>query len=24
VKSAGGEPNENKDSWMSRAFKGLG
>jgi outer membrane protein assembly factor BamD len=23
VKSAGGEPNENKDSWMSRAFKGL-
>ena len=24
VKSAGGEPNENKDSWMSRAFRGLG
>jgi outer membrane protein assembly factor BamD len=24
VKSAGGEPNENKGSWMSRAFKGLG
>jgi len=24
VKSAGGEPSENKDSWMSRAFKGLG
>jgi outer membrane protein assembly factor BamD len=24
LKSAGGEPNENKDSWMSRAFKGLG
>jgi len=24
VKSAGGEPNENKDSWMSRAFKGMG
>jgi len=24
VKSAGGEPNENKDSWLSRAFKGLG
>src|ERR1700724_980517 len=24
VKSAGGEPTENKDSWMSRAFKGLG
>ncbi len=24
VKSAGGEPNENKESWMSRAFKGLG
>jgi outer membrane protein assembly factor BamD len=24
VKSAGREPNENKDSWMSRAFKGLG
>ncbi len=23
VKAAGGEPNENKDSWMSRAFKGL-
>jgi outer membrane protein assembly factor BamD len=23
VKSVGGEPNENKDSWMSRAFKGL-
>ena len=23
-KSAGGEPNENKGSWMSRAFKGLG
>jgi outer membrane protein assembly factor BamD len=22
VKSAGGEPNENKESWMSRAFKG--
>jgi outer membrane protein assembly factor BamD len=24
VKSAGGEPNENKDSWLSRAFRGLG
>jgi len=24
VKSAGGEPNENKDSWISRAFKGMG
>jgi outer membrane protein assembly factor BamD len=24
VRSAGGEPNENKDSWISRAFKGLG
>jgi outer membrane protein assembly factor BamD len=24
VKSAGGEPAENKDSWMSRAFKGIG
>jgi len=24
VKSAGGEPNENKGSWLSRAFKGLG
>ncbi len=24
VKSAGGEPNENKNSWMSRAFKGFG
>jgi len=24
VKSAGGAPNENKDSWMSRAFKSLG
>ena len=24
VKSAGGEPAENKGSWMSRAFKGLG
>jgi outer membrane protein assembly factor BamD len=24
VKSAGGQPAENKDSWMSRAFKGLG
>ncbi len=24
VKSAGGEPNDNKESWMSRAFKGLG
>ena len=24
VKSAGGEPNENKGSWISRAFKGLG
>jgi outer membrane protein assembly factor BamD len=24
VKSAGVEPNENKDSWMSRAFRGLG
>ena len=24
VKSAGGEPTENKGSWMSRAFKGLG
>jgi hypothetical protein len=24
VKSAGGEPSENKGSWMSRAFKGLG
>jgi outer membrane protein assembly factor BamD len=24
VKSAGGEPNENKDSWMSRAFKNFG
>jgi outer membrane protein assembly factor BamD len=24
VKSAGGEPTENKASWMSRAFKGLG
>ena len=24
VKSAGGEPNENKESWMSRAFRGLG
>jgi outer membrane protein assembly factor BamD len=24
VRSAGGEPNENRDSWMSRAFKGLG
>ena len=23
VKSAGGAPNENKDSWMSRAFKSL-
>ena len=23
VKSAGGEPTENKDSWMSRAFRGL-
>jgi outer membrane protein assembly factor BamD len=23
VKSAGGEPLENKDSWMSRAFRGL-
>jgi outer membrane protein assembly factor BamD len=22
VKSAGGEPNENKESWMSRAFRG--
>jgi outer membrane protein assembly factor BamD len=22
VKSAGGEPNENKDSWLSRAFRG--
>jgi len=22
VKNAGGEPSENKDSWMSRAFKG--
>ncbi len=24
VKSAGGEPNENKDSWISRAFKKIG
>ena len=24
VRSAGREPSENKDSWMSRAFKGLG
>ncbi len=24
VTSAGGAPNENKDSWISRAFKGLG
>jgi outer membrane protein assembly factor BamD len=24
VKSAGGEPNENKDSWISRAFKKMG
>ena len=24
VKSAGGQPSENKESWMSRAFKGLG
>jgi outer membrane protein assembly factor BamD len=24
VRSAGGEPNENRDSWMSRAFKGMG
>jgi outer membrane protein assembly factor BamD len=24
VRSAGGVPNENKDSWMSRAFKGFG
>jgi outer membrane protein assembly factor BamD len=24
VKGAGGEPNENKDSWMSRAFKKIG
>ncbi len=24
VKSAGVEPNENKDSWISRAFKGMG
>jgi outer membrane protein assembly factor BamD len=24
LKSAGGEPAENKGSWMSRAFKGLG
>ena len=24
VKSAGVEPNENKDSWISRAFKKLG
>jgi outer membrane protein assembly factor BamD len=24
VRSAGGEPNENKGSWMSRAFKGMG
>ena len=23
VKGAGGEPNENKDSWMSRAFKNI-
>jgi outer membrane protein assembly factor BamD len=24
LKSAGGEPNENKESWISRAFKNLG
>jgi outer membrane protein assembly factor BamD len=24
VKSAGVEPSENKDSWISRAFKGMG
>ena len=24
VRSAGGEPNENKDSWISRAFKKMG
>ena len=24
VKSAGGEPNENKESWISRAFKKIG
>ena len=24
VKGAGGEPNENKDSWISRSFKKLG
>ncbi|MDE1973360.1 MAG: outer membrane protein assembly factor BamD, partial [Hyphomicrobiales bacterium] len=24
MKSAGVEPNENKASWLSRAFKGLG
>jgi len=24
MKSAGVEPNENKDSWISRAFKKLG
>jgi outer membrane protein assembly factor BamD len=24
VKSAGAEPNENKDSWISKAFKGIG
>jgi outer membrane protein assembly factor BamD len=24
VRSSGGEPSENKDSWISRAFKGMG
>ena len=24
VKGAGGEPNENKDSWMSKAFQKIG
>ena len=24
VKSAGGEPNENKESWISKAFKKVG
>ena len=24
VKNAGGEPNENKESWMSKAFKKVG
>jgi outer membrane protein assembly factor BamD len=24
VKTAGGEPNENKESWISKAFKKVG